>query len=51
MQKSYFAQLWKQNDNMTFLECVSRYRLREAERPAVVYSGQQRRNLQGLRVF
>ena len=32
MQKSYFAQLWKQNDNMTFLECVSRYRLREAER-------------------
>ena len=32
MQKSYFAQLWKQNDNMTFLECVSRCRLREAER-------------------
>ena len=30
MQKSYFAQLWKQNDNMTFLECVSRCRLREA---------------------
>ena len=32
MQKSYFAQLWKQNEHMTFLECVSRCRLREAER-------------------